>query len=171
MKLTIKTIFGERTFELPESIATELIEQAEEASSDSVNETQIPLKSVISAKDVISKHMKLPHNEQTAIHDNATEGWSADDRGYKGFLHIKCEKCGTIKGYCTSRPLHYHRCGCRHNTPLVDLATVKANCKCGESFTYKTNIVEPYFTMNCLACGSPIELELDGNGTSYVTME
>lgn len=150
MKLTIKTIFGERTFELSEPDAIELIELAERASSD------LPkLAPVVERPPVIETEVSV----------------DAANRGYKGFLHIKCEKCGTVKGYCTSRPLHYHRCNCRHHTPLFDLAPVRAKCKCGEFFTYMTNIVDPQFTMNCMSCGSPIELELDDHGTAYVTVE
>lgn len=160
MKLTIKTIFGERTFELPESVATDLIEQAEEACD--------ALLPITEQDGSCKQHKTYADARNDYLSDHISDEVM---RGYKGFLYIKCEKCGVTKGYCTSRPLHYHKCGCRHNTPLVDLATVKANCKCGESFTYKTNIVEPYFTMNCMACGNPIELELDGNGTSYVTMK
>ncbi len=156
MKLTFKTIFGERTFEVPESVATDLIEQAELAAvSDK------PIKSNQSlSKDVAPDCPKVVKD-------------CTDDYvyGYRGFLYIKCEKCGITKGYKTTRPLTFHKCVCRHNTHLYDLATVKANCKCGKTFTYQTNIVDPQFSMNCMACGSPIDLELDKSGKAYVTIE
>ena len=148
MKLTIKTIFGERVFDLPEAVATELIEWAESA-----NNKPKPIPTTTS-------FVKETYNEP-----------EPETKGYKGFLYIKCEDCGTTKGFCTSKVLTSHRCGCRHNTPLYDLATVKADCKCGESFTYKTNIIDPRFTMNCMACGRPINLELDEYGQDYITAE
>lgn len=155
MKLTIKTIFGERTFDIPESVATDLIEQAEEACADNQ-----PIK------------VKYPESPKLPDFPKGVKDCTDDYfQGYKGFLYIKCEKCGKTKGYCTSRPLTYHKCECRHNTPLIDLASVKADCKCGEHFTYKTNVVDPQFSMKCMACGSHIDLELDGHGLSYVTMK
>lgn len=33
-----------------------------------------------------------------------------------------------------------------------------------------TNISDPQFTMNCLACGAPVDLELNSRGTAYVTI-
>ena len=155
MKLTFKTIFGERTFDVPESVATDLIEQAEEACAD--NQPATVKNTEFSTLPVVPEGVK-----------DCTDDYF---QGYKGFLYIKCDKCGRTKGYCASRPLSFHKCECRHNTPLHDLAFVKSTCKCGASFTYKTNIVDPQFSMNCLKCGSPIDLELDGHGTAYVTMK
>lgn len=33
-----------------------------------------------------------------------------------------------------------------------------------------TNISDPQFTMNCLSCGAPVDLELNSRGTAYVTI-
>lgn len=161
MKLTIKTIFGERTFDIPESVATDLIEQAEEACADNKPVTT-PDKVV---KPVEAKPKFAYEDEYIPAHPTYS-----DEAGYKGLLHIKCEKCGITKSFGTSRPLLFHKCVCRHNTHLYNLATVKVRCKCGESFMYKTNIVDPQFTMNCKSCGSPIDLELDKHGESYETV-
>lgn len=104
----------------------------------------------------------------------APENQDAEGHGsgeaYKGFLLIKCEKCGKIKGFCAKYPLTFHQCECGHRTELHDLNPVHAVCKCGSSFKYRTNIRDKQFTINCLDCKAPIDMELNGRGTAYVTI-
>lgn len=67
-------------------------------------------------------------------------------------------------------PLTFHKCDCGHRTDLHDLKPVHLYCKCGSKYKYMTNISDPQFTMNCLACGAPVDLELNSRGTAYVTI-
>lgn len=45
-----------------------------------------------------------------------------------------------------------------------------AKCKCGREFKYQTNATGDTITINCIACGSPIDMQLNGRGTAYVTL-
>lgn len=91
--------------------------------------------------------------------------------GYRGFLYIRCDKCGEVKGFCTKSPILQSRCDqCGHNTDLRDLLPMFVKCECGAEFKYKTNMIANAFTYNCLRCGSPIDMELNGKGTAFVTM-
>ena len=93
-----------------------------------------------------------------------------EEEGYKGFLYIKCEDCGTIKGYCSKTPRHFHRCECGHETPLKDLEVMRVNCVCGADFKYRTNLTEDIHTMTCMNCGQPVELEHNVKRRMYQTM-
>lgn len=94
----------------------------------------------------------------------------AEPEEYKGFLMIKCEKCGTVKGFCAKTPISEYKCECGGKTKLHDLKMVHLHCKCGSHFKYKTNITDERFEYNCLTCGSPVDLELNGRRNTYVTI-
>lgn len=89
---------------------------------------------------------------------------------YKGFLLIKCQHCGKIKGFCPKEPISEYRCKCGGSTPLINLVPAHLNCKCGSHFKYKTNITDERFEYNCLECGSPVDLELNSRRNTYVTI-
>lgn len=91
---------------------------------------------------------------------------------FKGFLYIKCPKCGKTRGFMSKNPTdHYHcdSCGARSefDGPLVPLWV---NCECGKSFRYFTNMDEPAFDINCLECGTPVAVTWNGKKRMYVTM-
>jgi hypothetical protein len=90
--------------------------------------------------------------------------------GYKGFLYIRCEKCGIERGYSAKKSTRAHFCTCGHRTPLVDLARVDAKCECGNYWMYHTNIQDRIFSMDCLYCGSPIDLERHPRDNIYKSM-
>lgn len=75
-----------------------------------------------------------------------------DQGPYRGFLLIRCEECGEVKGYCAKRETYSFR------------------CKCGKEFRYKTNLTDQRYTHTCLDCGSPVDLEVNRRGTAYVTI-
>ncbi len=91
-------------------------------------------------------------------------------REYKGFLLVKCESCGKVRGFCSKSPVTHFTCNCGHYTELHDLRTVRLRCKCGSAFTYRTNITEERFDFPCLNCGNPVDLELNKHGTAYDTI-
>lgn len=90
---------------------------------------------------------------------------------YKGFLYIKCEACGNTKGFCAKTPIKEARCDCGHATPLKDLKPLYVHCKCGESFKYRTNLTDDTATINCIKCGSPVDLEYHGKKNVYETIK
>lgn len=92
--------------------------------------------------------------------------------GYRGFLYIKCDECGEEKGFCVKSPIVKHRCEkCGHSTDLRDLLPMFVKCKCGAEFKYQTNMVGHEFTINCLRCGAPIDMRLNGKETAFVTVD
>lgn len=89
-----------------------------------------------------------------------------------GFLSIKCEKCGDIRGFFSREPIQYNRCKlCDRKTVLTDLAPAVLKCKCGERIVVTTNQTDAVITINCPICKAPVDLELDRAGTTYRTME
>lgn len=99
------------------------------------------------------------------------EYFDGNDGAYKGFLMIKCDECGAVKGFCARKETYVFRCDkCGSKTPLVDLKPMYMNCECGEKFRYKTNLTDAKFTRECLSCGQPVEMELNKRGTTYVTV-
>lgn len=78
----------------------------------------------------------------------------ADQGPYRGFLIVQCEECGE----------------CGHETPLEKLRPLFMHCKCGKSFSYKTNLTADRVTHTCLACKAPVDLELNSRKTAYVTV-
>ena len=90
---------------------------------------------------------------------------------YKGFLLIKCEHCGEVKGFCAKIPASRNACSkCGKVTELRGLKPLHLKCKCGSEFTYRTNMTDETFDWPCLNCGSPVDLELNRRGDTYVTV-
>lgn len=82
-----------------------------------------------------------------------------------------CEECGAVKAFCAKRETYSFRCQeCGHETPLEGLRPMFMHCKCGKSFRYKTNAETETITHSCLDCKAPVDMELNGKGTAYVTI-
>lgn len=89
---------------------------------------------------------------------------------FRGFLMVKCEECGEVKAYCAKHETYGFRCKCGHETPLENLRPMFMHCKCGKSFRYKTNLKDKQYTHTCMDCGTPVDMEINGRGTAYVTI-
>lgn len=90
---------------------------------------------------------------------------------YKGFLLIKCEHCGKVRGFCSKTPITSSKCDCGGRTELHGLKRAFLKCsKCGNQFKYQTNITDEVFDYSCLNCGSPVDLQLNKRGDTYVTI-
>lgn len=95
----------------------------------------------------------------------------ADQGPYRGFLIVQCEECGAIKAFCAKHETFGYKCSeCGHETPLEKLRPLFMHCKCGKSFSYKTNLTADRVTHTCLACKAPVDLELNSRKTAYVTV-
>ena len=93
-----------------------------------------------------------------------------EPEAYKGFLIIRCEQFGEIRAFCAKTPITRNTCKCGHTTELHDLKPLHLKCKCGSTFNYRTNVTDGTFEWPCLNCGSPVDLELNRRGDTYVTV-
>lgn len=88
---------------------------------------------------------------------------------YKGFIYMKCPKCGKVEGFCT-KGIREYRCGCGHITPLHDLKPLYVNCQCGQKFKYMTNMDEDMFDVKCIECGNPVAVLWNSKKMIYQTI-
>lgn len=91
---------------------------------------------------------------------------------YKGFIYWKCNDCGEERGFCLkkeSKGIHCINCGSDHlfKEPLKPLY---AQCECGKSFRYLTNMEEEIFDLPCLECGSPMSVRWNEKKKIYESM-
>ncbi len=91
---------------------------------------------------------------------------------YRGFLMVRCEKCGKLKAFCAKRETYSFRCDdCGHETPLENLRPMYMKCKCGKEYRYKTNLTDQNVSHACLSCHAPVDMVLNWRETAYVTVE
>lgn len=95
---------------------------------------------------------------------------STSKPGFSGFLYIKCEECGQFKAFMPKAPLTKYHCDCGHTTHLEVMTPMKVNCKCGKQFKYLTNALDSVISIDCLSCGSPVDLEYHGKCKEYHTI-
>lgn len=187
MQITMKTPFGEMNFDMPQEKVSDLMQRAFQYAAG-----QEPPKTSPTAPPVAQEPSKAPDTAikpqsrvermfgnfkaaQGAAQSTApTAAQSEPPKGpesYKGFLLVKCEECGKIRGFCAKTPATSSRCECGHRTELHGMRIAHLECKCGSRFTYHTNITEEVFDYPCLHCGSPVDLRLNKRGDTYVTIK
>ena len=94
-----------------------------------------------------------------------------DGGKYKGFLLIKCDHCGEVRGFCAKQPIDEYRCnGCGEKTKLKDLRRMFMDCECGRHSRYYTNETAEVVTHNCIECGAPVDMMLNSRRTAYVSI-
>lgn len=159
MKIRINTPVARIEADLPEQQVAAILKIALDYATGGTGAEQTPI--IVAPPDPAPK----TYSRQEKPAQN-----SAED-GYKGFLYIKCEECGATKGFCAKVPIQEYRCDCGHVTELKDLKPLFINCKCGDSFKYRTNHTEATITMNCIHCDSPVDLEYHEKKGVYTTIE
>lgn len=187
MQITMKTPFGDMNFDMPADKVQQLIQVAVQyAAGEELGkrkkEYEKPKLEVIEDNEKVpvslpAREKTRPHRRVDSLfgnmqdtHEQREQQGEQEPEEYKGFLMIKCEKCGEIKGFCAKTPISEYRCQCGGKTKLRNLKMVHLHCKCGSYFKYKTNITDERFEYNCLTCGSPVDLELNGRRNTYVTI-
>lgn len=90
---------------------------------------------------------------------------------YKGFLLIKCQHCGKLKGFCAKTQIDMYICDCGVKTPIQNLVHATASCKCGKKWLYRTNADDQMIEVDCIQCGSPIDLVWNARRGMYVTLQ
>lgn len=161
MKISINTPIARLEAYLPEVQVKELLQIAVDyVTGGTVN--------VFRPVDDAQQANPAPRIEILTDDSKAKHGATED--GYKGFLYIKCEECGLTKGFCVKSTIKESRCDCGHATHLVDLKPMYVNCRCGKSFKYLTNLTDSIISMNCIHCGSPVDLEYHDKKRVYQTI-
>lgn len=141
----------EREYEDDEDLVEE--DASEEAGEPEDAQDTAPPKSVIEVKGTRSQMVNPVIDE------------SDDQEGYKGFLRIRCDVCGEIRGFNAKKMIRSSWCPCGEYTPLIDLDEIFAVCSvCGHTWHYQTNNTDPLDEIMCLSCGAPITLERDKRG-------
>lgn len=181
MEITMKTPFGELNFNMPEKQALEFIQSAfrysvtkepEEISQEAPHVAQEQPKAPRPINKPQSRVERIFGDFRAAKQEEKEpeKAQEHEPEEYKGFLLIKCEHCGKIKGFCAKTPISEFVCDCGGKTELYGLKPAHLHCKCGSNWKYKTNITDETFYYNCLNCGSPVDLELNSRRNTYVTI-
>lgn len=94
------------------------------------------------------------------------------EKGYKGFMYIRCPKCGEIKGFNAKKESRSFICeDCGIVTPFEEpLKRLYLNCECGRRFTYWTNMTEEMFDIPCIDCGMPVPVIYNHKKNIYETV-
>lgn len=202
MQITMKTPFGEMEFDLPKDKAADLFQRAfqyaaqpdggEKCGGASLPETETPTPPYQPGSELrhdgnavlegdrepeIAPQPKKPQSRVERMFEGfhpsrQAEQESDEPEEYKGFLLIKCEHCGKLRGFCAKTPISKTTCDCGHTIELHDLKPLYLECgKCGSRFKYKTNADTEELEYPCLQCGSPVDLELNKRSTAYVTVD
>lgn len=92
---------------------------------------------------------------------------------YRGFLIVRCERCGRTRTFRSREGTDGHRCNeCRWLTKLRDLVVVEMQCPvCGKGWHYKTNSTRSTVTACCVACGTEMTADWNPFRNRYVTQE
>lgn len=178
MRLTISVEPDSFEFDMAQEDALKLLKLAE-----FLGKLEADTKAILSCKE--KKVMEIPEeNINSAIRrakEKAEKVFTAkapeqtdylNDGKYKGFLLIRCEDCGSLKGFCAKTPIDIFRCDdCGGTTKLEDLRAAYMDCECGRHFKYRTNEKAEVLTYNCLDCGSPVDMMLNSKRTAYTTIK
>lgn len=110
----------EREYEDDEDLVEE--DASEEAGEPEDAQDTAPPKSVIEVKGTRSQMVNPVIDE------------SDDQEGYKGFLRIRCDVCGEIRGFNAKKMIRSSWCPCGEYTPLIDLDEIFAVCSVWSPF-------------------------------------
>ena len=170
MKITINTPLAKIAADLPEDQVKELLRIAISYATSGIETVCQPEEGPQEPAEAAqpSAPYKYPAPRTNAPTGPAKP--SDAQTGYKGFLYIKCELCGTTKAFCAKTPTTAHRCFCGHLTPLKDLKQMNVKCKCGASYKYRTNLTDKITSMDCMSCGAPVDLEYHEKNGTYETI-
>lgn len=177
MKIALTAPFGEMNLEMPTEKAARLmqtalqyvceIEQKKGLPAGQETETNPP------AATQAPKPVHKPMSRAERMFGDFNKSRAAESKApetYSGFLMVKCERCGEVRGFSARFPTSRYVCKCGHITQLRDLCPAHLECKCGSEFTYQTNMTPERFDFPCLHCGNPVDLALNKRGTAYVTL-
>lgn len=156
MQVEIITAFGKNNFEMNDDKAFELLKYAHD-----------------------NRKQEEPELEEKK-HGHVYAGWRQDGQMitngdeysfvYKGFMYVKCSACGATKGFNAKIGRSEFKCDeCGNTTKLMKMRPLHLNCRCGASFTYRTNLEDQKFIMECINCHGSVELVENASKSCYIT--
>ena len=85
----------------------------------------------------------------------------AQELVWNGFVHIRCDCCGTDTTTCLREPTNVFRCRlCGYTTALEEKTRAFTYCECGFNGRYSTNITsDEIMDIPCFVCGMPNTVE------------
>lgn len=93
-------------------------------------------------------------------------------QGYKGFLLIRCERCGKVRAFHTKNLITESFCKhCGKRIKLENLKKLWMNCECGERIKYRTNHTFSIFDVDCPRCGNPVAVWWNRRKELYETIK
>ena len=161
MRVSINSPIARLMVDLPESKVIELMRLA----LDNASGTPAP---VIKTPTTVAKPTPTPPPKAEPAGKVATK---EEPKEYKGFLFIECESCGNFKKFMPKTPISKYHCDCGHYTSLKGMKELFVDCKCGAHFKYMTNAKENTLVIECLSCGSPVDLEYHEKNGNYQTIK
>ena len=103
--------------------------------------------------------------------DDTPVGFSAEEptpeKGYRGFLHIKCDHCHKEKIFHVKNNLKEYHCECGHTMPLRGLSKGVYKCDCGWKMYFFTNQDADAIETKCV-CGAPAVMKWNYGRNRYV---
>lgn len=155
MKVSINTPFARLALEMDESQAAKLMTEALIAA--------VPMHvNQVEDSEAFRAGEKAPPEEPAEV-SVAPVG----QNGYRGFLHIKCNRCHKEKSFHIKWPLDRHRCECGHMTELRDLSEIVGKCGCGWKMKYFTNQDADSFELKCPSCDEAVLVKWDFRNKRY----
>lgn len=129
------------------------------------NKKKLPQKALTLQKTKREDDVETVRKEQSEAVDQ-------QEKAYRGFMYLKCPKCGTVKGFNSTKEIKgYHCFECGADTDFSDgLEELYVNCECGKHFKYMTNMEELIFDINCIECGNPVAVKWNEKKQIYETM-
>ena len=164
MKIRIDTPIAKLTADLSEEQVAEILGIALDyaigldSSTSSKPQTTTPVVATPPAPPVPVQNKVIKHLEPSTKLE------------YRGFLYLKCEMCGKFKGFMPKTPISTYRCDCGHVTTLRDMRVMRVDCKCGQKFRYLTNAKDNILSIDCINCGSPVDLEYHERKQEFTTI-
>ena len=155
-----------------EKVSSEVIEAAPAASEEPVVPTTVEEPVIKAPAESSPATAEEPVEEVTddsgCVSDTAVE--EEEPKKYKGFLLIKCQHCGEVRGFNSRNEISSYKCDCGGETPLGKLIPLTALCECGKRWRYLTNLTQDSYELNCIHCGSPIPVFFNDKKGKYETI-
>lgn len=124
---------------------------------------------VKSVEDVNAAQVTARKEEVVVKPDEEKEEIKKTGTGYRGYMHLVCDKCGRVQSFFPSGEIEERECSCGNVITLYHLKKINYACKkCGRDYTYWTNRTEPDFRINCKDCKESNEVSYDVDLGSYV---